>query len=285
MASYASGSGGLKQFSSDGKGFGQGAYNRAKAAGWTDQQISSQLGSSGLTAGSWVQNQLGMSGGGGGGGSFGGFNTLAGSMLNSGLTGLAGLANKYSSNSTLANLTVGSLADTFKTQANMGLDLQYQNAMIGTLADYQYGLENLRAGNAMQLVAAEGAIAKDIAKLNADTSYGIGKLQLEGTKYTADKSLQATMYSSDRSLEGAKYVADRSLEGNKYAADKNLEGNKYVADKNYAGIRFTAEEATNRVRVQGEEDRKTLGENTLQTLRLRNDARQTIRSQGNRFYS
>lgn len=283
MASYASGSGGLAQFSSDGKGFGQGAYTRARTAGLTDQQIKSQLAGSGLVAGEWVQNKLGGSSGGTNG--FGGYTTLAGSMFDSGISGLVGLANKYASNSTLANLTVGSIADTFKTQANMGLDIQYQNAMIGTLKDYQYGLENLRAGNAMQLVAAEGAIAKDIAQLNADTSLGIGKLQLEGTKYTADKSLQATMYSSDKSLEGAKYVADRSLEGNKYSADKNLEGNKYVADKNYAGVRFTAEEATNRVRVQGEEDRKTLGENTFQTLRLRNDARNTIRSQGSRFYS
>jgi hypothetical protein len=247
MASYASGSG-LAQFSSDGRGFGQGAYDRARQAGWTDQQIKSGLSSSGLSAGSAVAQRLGISSGGGGGG----FSTMEGSMVNSGMQGLMGLANKYAGNSTLSNLVVGKMADTFSTQANMGLDLNYQKAMAGTMADIQYGLENLRAGNAMSLVAAEGAINKDIAKLQSETALGVGKLNLEGNKYTADKSLQATMYSSDRSLDGAKYVAD---------------------------------EATRRVRVQGDEDRKTLGENTLQTLRLRNDARRTIRSQGSRFYS
>jgi hypothetical protein len=284
MASYANSSG-LLQFSNDGTGFGQGAYDRAKSAGWTDDQIRSALPGSGLTVGNKVAGALGMSSSAASAFSGGGGASLAGSLVNSGLQGLTGLANKYSSNETIGNLAIGSIADTFKTQANMGLDLQYQSAMIGTLADYQYGLENLRAGNAMQLVAAEGAIAKDIAKLNSETALGVGQLQLEGYKYQADKGLEGTKYNADRNLEGSKYVADRNLEGNRYVADRNLEGNKYVADKNYQGVKYTADEATNRVRVQGDEDRKTLGENTLQNLRLRSDARNAVRSAGSRFYS
>lgn len=284
MASYASSSG-LLQFSSDGKGFGKGAYDRAKAAGWTDSQIKGSLGSSGLQVGEKVAGILGSSNS--IATSYGGDSgfSLAGNLVNSGLQGLTGLANKYASNQTISNLAIGSIADTFKTQANMGLDLQYQSAMIGTLADYQYGLENLRAGNAMQLVAAEGAIAKDIAKLDSETRLGVGQLQLEGYKYQADRSLEGTKYSADKNLEGSKYVADRNLEGNVYVADRNLEGNKYNADKNFQTAKYTADEATNRVRVQGDEDRKTLGENTLQTLRLRSDARNAVRSAGSRFYS
>jgi hypothetical protein len=135
--------------------------------------------------------------------------------------------------------------------------------MIGTLSEYQYGLENLRAGNALKMIGAEGAIAKDIAQLDSRTQVKVGQLGLDGIKYSADKSLQGAMYTSDRSLEGSKYAADRQFQG----------------------IKYTADEATNRVRVQGDEDRKTLAENTNQTVALRNDARRAIRSQGTRFYS
>ncbi len=264
MASYAAGSG-ISQFSSDGRGFGQGAYDRARAAGYSDDRIRSELSRSGLTAGSQVAGRLGISGGGGGGGSMAsqGYGTLAGNLFAGGTQGLVDLTNKFSGNQTLANMTVGKLADTFSTQANMGLNLQYQSQMIGTLSDYQFGLEKLRAGNAMGLIAAEGAINRDIAKIGADATVKVGELQLDGLKYSADKSLQGAMYTSDRSLEGS----------------------KYAADKNWQGVKYTADESTNRVRVQGDEDRKTLAANTDQTLRQRADARGAVRSLGSRFYS
>lgn len=51
----------LAQFSSTGSGFGQGAYDRARAAGLSDAQIRSALPSSGLTIGTAVGSQLGGS--------------------------------------------------------------------------------------------------------------------------------------------------------------------------------------------------------------------------------
>jgi hypothetical protein len=246
----------------NGINFGQAAYDRARASGLTDAQIRQGMQSQRLQPGATLAGNLGMSRPPANTGGGGGFQTLAGSLVNSGMSGLTGMANKYDSNSTLGNMVVGSLADVYKTQANMGLNLQYQTGMIGALGQMQYGLEELRAGNAMKMIAAEGAVSKDIAQLQADTTLGVGKMQLEGLKYGADKS-----------LEGAKYTSDRSLEGTRYASDKSLEGTKYTAD-----------ESTRRVRVQGDEDRKTLGENTLQTLRLRADARSAIRNTGSRFY-
>ena len=53
----------LRQFSNTGSGFGQGAYNRAKAAGLSDAQIRAGLKSSGLTTGGWAANKLGTSSG------------------------------------------------------------------------------------------------------------------------------------------------------------------------------------------------------------------------------
>ena len=51
----------LAQFSQSGGGFGQGAYNRAKAAGLTDAQIKAALPASGLTIGAQVGSSLGGS--------------------------------------------------------------------------------------------------------------------------------------------------------------------------------------------------------------------------------
>jgi hypothetical protein len=272
MTSYASSAASsgpnLRQYMSSqgGNDFGQAAYDRARAGGMTDEQIRRALQSQGLNPGVNLAPRLGMTrstGGGGGGGGNTGFQTLAGQNVNSGMALLTGIANKYADNSSIVNMVVGKQADLAATQANMGLQLNYQSSMAGTLADIQFGLENLRAGNAMKMIGAEGAIAKDIASLDSETRLGIGKMQLEGVKYGADKS-----------LEGAKYTSDRSLEGTKYASDRSLEGTKYTAD-----------ESTRRVRVQGDEDRKTLGENTLQTLRLRQDARTAIRNTGSRFYA
>lgn len=49
----------LAQFSGSGGGFGQGAYNRAKAAGFSDAQIKAALPSAGLKIGSAVSQSLG----------------------------------------------------------------------------------------------------------------------------------------------------------------------------------------------------------------------------------
>jgi hypothetical protein len=51
----------LAQFSKSGTGFGQGAYNRARAAGLSDAQIKAALPSAGLTIGSSVGQSLGGS--------------------------------------------------------------------------------------------------------------------------------------------------------------------------------------------------------------------------------
>ena len=267
MTSYAAGSSSLNLRSYANPttgGLGGQALQRARAAGMTDDQIRQQITSQRIPVGAQAASALGIQATAvAPPGSSGGYQTLSGMNLSSGLDALTGLANKYSDNPTLSNMVVGKIADTFATQANMGLDLAYQRDMIGTLSEYQYGLENLRAGNALKMIGAEGAIAKDIAQLDSRTQVKVGQLGLDGIKYSADKSLQGAMYTSDRSLEGSKYAADRQFQG----------------------IKYTADEATNRVRVQGDEDRKTLAENTNQTVALRNDARRAIRSQGTRFYS
>lgn len=91
--------------------------------------------------------------------------TVAGGMFNQGMGGLVDMGNKWRDNPSVAGFVAGKLGDSFATQANMGLALEYNNAYLGSLSNYQMGMENLKTGNTMKLMAAEGGISRDLMKL------------------------------------------------------------------------------------------------------------------------
>jgi hypothetical protein len=90
------------------------------------------------------------------------FATTAGTLVNQGIGGLVDLGNKYKTNESISGLVTGSIADTFRTQANTGLALQYNDAFLGSLGNYQRGLENVKTGNTLKLMGTEGAINRDL---------------------------------------------------------------------------------------------------------------------------
>jgi len=170
--------------------------------------------------------------------------TTAGNYVSSGTQIITDLMNKYPTNETITGLGAGSLFDIGRTQANTGLAVAYNDAFMSSLGDYQYGLENLKTANASQLMAQEGAIARDLTDMT-----------------------------SGRALEGVKYTADQDLAGTKYTANANLAGVKYGFDSQERQIGLT-----------GQQDRLTLQQKTEEEKKLRADARGAIRSQGARFY-
>jgi hypothetical protein len=88
------------------------------------------------------------------------YGTVPGQLINQSLGGLTEWMNKYGKdNETVAGLGHGTFADIFRTQANTGLAIQYNDAFLGSLGNYQAGLENLKTGNTSRLMAQEGAIA------------------------------------------------------------------------------------------------------------------------------
>jgi hypothetical protein len=117
-------------------------------------------------------------------------------------------------------------------------------------------------------------------RYGADRGVDVAREQGATERYGADRGLDAAReqgatqrYGADRELEGAKYGADRGLEGLKYGADRNLEG---VKDTNLT--------STRNLQVGGDEERKTLGKQTDEALRLRADARGAIAVGSKRFY-
>ena len=178
--------------------------------------------------------------------------TTAAKMYDQGLNNLVDLGNKYKDNESLSALVTGTMADSFRTQMNNAAALQYNNSFMKSLGTYQQGIENLRTGNTMKLMSAEGGIAKDLIgaqgeqnlKLQRETNRGladVANINAGATKYTADKQAKASMYGADKAAQASMYGADKSLEGTKaqvrgqiYGYDKQLEGTKeQVAGQKY----------------------------------------------------
>ena len=84
--------------------------------------------------------------------------TLAGDWFNSGVQGTTALGNKYPNNEAIGGLVAGNYADIFKTQANMGLSLGYNQAMSTHLAGLTTNLENVKTGNSIRLMGAENIL-------------------------------------------------------------------------------------------------------------------------------
>jgi hypothetical protein len=181
--------------------------------------------------------------------------TTAGTLYDQGMKNLVDLGNKYSGNESIGGLVAGTLADTFRTQAQTGLALQYNNAFLGSLANYQSGLENLRTGNTMKLMSAEGQIAKDlVGAQGAQQRLGI---QETGAQQRLGIAAQGTQ---DRLNIGAQGQEDRLTVQTKGSEDR----------KN--------------IQTAGAQERLNIAKRATEEKGLRADARGAIRSLGARFY-
>ena len=172
------------------------------------------------------------------------YGTTAGNLYNQGIKNLVDFGNKYKDNETIGGMVAGTLADTYATQANTGTALAYNNAFLGSLANYQGGMENLKTGNQMKLMAAEGQIAGGLIDRQ-------GGWQIKGIQETG---------SQDRLSIAATGTEQRLGMKTKGAED-----------------RLTVGEA-------GRQERLNIGERTTQDLRARADARGSVRREGARFF-
>lgn len=181
--------------------------------------------------------------------------TTAGTLYDQGMKNLVDLGNKYANNASIGGLVAGTLADTFRTQAQTGLAVQYNNAFLGSLANYQSGLENLKTGNTMKLMSAEGQIAKDLVSAQ-------GAQQRLGIQETG---------AQQRLGIAAQGMEDR----------RNIETTGQQERLNI-GVRGTEERKS--IQTAGSEERLNIAKRATEEKGLRADARGAIRSLGARFY-
>jgi len=124
--------------------------------------------------------------------------SVGGNFVDTGLGTIGGLLEKYGNNSTIANLGVGSIFDIGKTQAQTGLAIAYNDAFLGSLGNYQAGMEDLKTGNAMKLMGAEGAIARDlIGKQGEEQRAGIRETGSENRLNLQQQTLEERKLRAD----------------------------------------------------------------------------------------
>lgn len=92
----------------------------------------------------------------------GSFSTVPGELTWQNIGGLVDLANKYKDNETVSGFVIGKIADSFATGENTSQAIRYNDAFLGSLGKYQAGQEDLKTGNTMKLMAAEGGIASSL---------------------------------------------------------------------------------------------------------------------------
>jgi hypothetical protein len=90
------------------------------------------------------------------------FASIPGQYVNMGIQGLVDYGNKFKDNETVQGIVGGKIGDVYGTAANTGLAIAYNDAFLGSLGTYQKGLEDLKTGNTLKLMGAEGAITSDL---------------------------------------------------------------------------------------------------------------------------
>lgn len=83
-------------------------------------------------------------------------------MYAQGASLLTQLGNKYKDNESIAGFVSGTFADAGRTMMMGGLSLGYNKAMSSHLAQLNQGLENLKTGNQLKLMGAEGRITQQL---------------------------------------------------------------------------------------------------------------------------
>ena len=88
--------------------------------------------------------------------------STAGLNFNEGVSGLVDLGNRYKDNPTISGLVIGGLADSFRTQANVGLAGLYNDTFLSSQAKYQRGVEEGRKADTLEIMGAELAGARGL---------------------------------------------------------------------------------------------------------------------------
>jgi len=183
------------------------------------------------------------------------YGTTAGNLYNQGIQNLVDFGNRYPENETVGGMVAGHLADSFATQANTGSALAYNNAFLGSLANYQGGMENLKTGNQMKLMAAEGQIAGGL--IDRQGGWQIKGIQETGSQQRQNIGVQGTQDRMNIAATGTEQRLGMKTKGSE--------------------DRLTVGEA-------GRQERLNIGERTTQELRARADARGAVRRGGARFF-
>tara|TARA_B100001741_G_scaffold312623_1_gene316408 strand:- start:270 stop:869 length:600 start_codon:yes stop_codon:yes gene_type:complete len=198
-------------------------------------------------------------------------------MYAQGASLLTEMGNKYKDNESLTGFVSGTFADAGRTMMMGGLSLGYNKAMSAHLAQLNQGMENLKTGNQLKLMGAEGRITQQlIGAQGMQQRLGIretGRQQRAGYREQGKQERMniGALGTQERLNIGARGVEQRL-------------GLQTAGQQERLNIGARGREQRLGIQTAGQEERKNIGKRYSEERNMRADARGAIRSLGARFF-
>jgi hypothetical protein len=151
---------------------------------------------------------------------------------------LVDIGNQYKDNESIGALVAGGLIDAAKTTINTGLENQYNDSFLGSLATYNKTLDDSKTGNTKGLMATEAGLTKEVIQKNADESIRLGQAGYGSTGYMT----QAEVAKQGAVNTGMLDVARENRLGSDFAEVARGQTARDVASTQASGARDVARE-------------------------------------------
>lgn len=185
--------------------------------------------------------------------------TFGGNLYNQGWGNMVNWGNKFKDNKAIQGFISGARLDANQTMMNMGLDLLYQKGQMSQMADYHGGMENLKTGNTLKLLAAEGGITRDLMWDQGDIlSRQIGERgdqDRRTLRATGQENRALVMTQGDQDRRGMRVKGQEQRAGIMTQGKEDRKGLRVKGEEDRLGLRVSGEEDRLGMRVSGEEER------------------------------
>jgi len=185
--------------------------------------------------------------------------TFGGNLYNQGWGNMVNWGNKFKDNKAIQGFISGARLDANQTMMNMGMDLLYQKGQMSQMADYHGGMENLKTGNTLKLLAAEGGITRDLMWDQGDIlSRQIGERgdqDRRTLRATGQENRALVMTQGDQDRRGMRVKGQEQRAGIMTQGKEDRKGLRVKGEEDRLGLRVSGEEDRLGMRVSGEEER------------------------------
>lgn len=202
---------------------------------------------------------------------------FGGALYNQGWGNMVSWGNKFKDNETIQAGVSGARMDSNRTMMNMGLNLLYQRGQMSNMAEYQGGMENLRTGNTMKLMAAEGGIVNQLMK-------GAGDIESRQIGERGDQERRGLRVVGQEERAGIKTQGDQDRRGLRVRGDEERMGMMEQGSQNRMGMAAQGIEDRALTRTKGDQERKTQRDKYREERKMRADARGAVRRSGATFF-
>jgi hypothetical protein len=203
--------------------------------------------------------------------------SFGGNLYNQGWGNMVDWGNKFKDNETIQAGVSGARMDSNRTMMNMGLNLLYQKGQMSNLAEYQGGMENLRTGNTMKLMAAEGGIVQQLNE-------GLGKIESRHIGEKGDQERRSLRVAGQEDRAGIMTQGDQDRRGTRVKGKEDRMGMMEKGSQDRMGMAAQGLEDRALTRTKGDQERKTQRDKYREERKMRSDARGAVRRSGASFF-